>query len=275
MRVFEIPEGSRSSKGRAVQNLINIDADDTIKAFINVKSLDDKEYIQNNFIVFATRKGVIKKTPLEAFSRPRSNGINAITIRENDELLKAQLTSGSSNIIMAARSGKAIRFHEDKVRTMGRGAAGVRGIRLENGHDEVVGMVCLEAEDADILVVSEKGYGKRSAFKDYRETNRGGKGVKTLHITEKTGKLVSIDSVTDKDEIIIINKNSIMIRTAVESLRVMGRATQGVRLIKMNEGDEIAAVAKVEISEETRQEDEEASPDNASQQDQGEANKQE
>ncbi|MGM0567017.1 MAG: DNA gyrase subunit A [Bacteroidota bacterium] len=264
MRVFEIPEGSRSSKGRAVQNLINIDADDTIKAFINVKSLDDKEYIQNNFIVFATRKGVIKKTPLEAFSRPRSNGINAITIRENDELLKAQLTSGNSNIIMAARSGKAIRFHEDKVRTMGRGAAGVRGIRLENEQDEVVGMVCLEAEDADILVVSEKGYGKRSAFKDYRETNRGGKGVKTLHITEKTGKLVSIDSVTDKDEIIIINKNSIMIRTAVESLRVMGRATQGVRLIKMNHGDEIAAVAKVEISEETRQEDDKTAPEDES-----------
>lgn len=275
MRVFEIPEGSRSSKGRAVQNLINIDADDTIKAFINVKSLDDKEYIQNNFIVFATRKGVIKKTPLEAFSRPRSNGINAITIREHDELLKAQLTSGNSNIIMAARSGKAIRFHEDKVRTMGRGAAGVRGIRLENGHDEVVGMVCLEAEDADILVVSEKGYGKRSAFKDYRETNRGGKGVKTLHITEKTGKLVSIDSVTDKDEIIIINKNSIMIRTAVESLRVMGRATQGVRLIKMNEGDEIAAVAKVEISEETRREDEDTSTDNESQHGQDDAKTQE
>ena len=275
MRVFEIPEGSRSSKGRAVQNLINIDADDTIKAFINVKSLDDKEYIQNNFIVFATRKGVIKKTPLEAFSRPRSNGINAITIREHDELLKAQLTSGNSNIIMAARSGKAIRFHEDKVRTMGRGAAGVRGIRLENGHDEVVGMVCLEAEDADILVVSEKSYGKRSAFKDYRETNRGGKGVKTLHITEKTGKLVSIDSVTDKDEIIIINKNSIMIRTAVESLRVMGRATQGVRLIKMNEGDEIAAVAKVEISEETRREDEDTSTDNESQHGQDDAKTQE
>ncbi len=272
MRVFEIPEGSRSSKGRAVQNLINIDKDDTIKAFINVKSLEDETYIQNNFIVFATKKGVIKKTPLQAFSRPRSNGINAITIRENDELLKAQLTGGNSNIIMAARSGKAIRFHEDKVRAMGRGAAGVRGIRLENGEDEVVGMVCLETEDADILVVSEKGYGKRSAFKDYRETNRGGKGVKTLHITEKTGKLVSIDSVTDKNDIIIINKNSIMIRTAVENLRVMGRATQGVRLIKMAEGDEIAAVAKVEISEETREENETTAPENESKSNPDEAN---
>jgi DNA gyrase subunit A len=265
MRVFEIPEGTRNSKGRAVQNLINIDQDDTIKAFINVKTLVDEEYINNNYIVFATRKGLVKKTPLEAFSRPRANGINAITIREGDELLKAQLTTGNSNILMAARSGKAIRFHEDKVRTMGRTAAGVRGIRLSNDEDEVVGMICLESEDSDILVVSEKGYGKRSAFADYRETNRGGKGVKTLHITEKTGGLVSIDSVTDKDDIIIINKNSIMIRSAVESLRVMGRATQGVRLIKMDEKDEIAAVAKVEISEEAAQEDNNETPDNQQQ----------
>ena len=258
MRVFEIPEGTRSSKGRAIQNLINIDPEDTIKAFINVKGLDDEEYINNNYIVFATRKGLVKKTPLEAFSRPRSNGINAITIRESDELLKAQLTDGNSNILIAARSGKAIRFHEGKVRSMGRNASGVRGIALSSDDDRVVGMVCLASEEADILVVSEKGYGKRSSFSEYRETNRGGKGVKTLNITDKTGALVSVDSVTDKDDIIIINKNSIMIRTSVESLRVLGRATQGVKLISMKEGDEIAAVAKVEVSdqeEETGDED--------------------
>lgn len=254
MRVFEIPEGTRSSKGRAIQNLINIDPEDTIKAFINVKGLDDEEYINNNFIVFATRKGLVKKTPLEAFSRPRSNGINAITIRESDELLKAQLTDGNSNILMAARSGKAIRFHEGKVRSMGRNASGVRGIALSSDDDRVVGMVCLASEEADILVVSEKGYGKRSAFSEYRETNRGGKGVKTLNITDKTGALVSVDSVTDKDDIIIINKNSIMIRTSVESLRVLGRATQGVKLISMKEGDEIAAVAKVEVSDQDEEE---------------------
>jgi len=193
---------------------------------------------------------MIKKTPLEAFSRPRQNGINAITIKEGDELLNAQLTSGKSTILMAARSGKAIRFHESKVRSMGRNAAGVRGIMLASENDIAIGMICLESENPDILVVSEKGYGKRSALSDYRETNRGGKGVKTLNITDKTGELVSIDSVTDHDDLIIINKSGVMIRMAVRNLRVLGRATQGVRLIKMKKEDEIAAIAKVEISEE-------------------------
>ncbi|MCF8309527.1 MAG: DNA gyrase subunit A [Bacteroidales bacterium] len=247
MRVFEIPEGTRTTKGRAVQNLINIDKEDTIKAFINVSNLDNEDYINNHYIVFSTRKGLIKKTPLVAFSRPRQNGINAITIKEGDELLNAQLTSGKSNILVAARSGKAIRFHESKVRPMGRNAAGVRGISLSSDKDLVVGMICLESESSDILVVSEKGFGKRSALADYRETNRGGKGVKTLNITKKTGNLISIDSVTDNDDLIIINKSGVMIRMAVEKLRVVGRATQGVKLIKMKEGDEIAAIAKVEL----------------------------
>ena len=247
MRVFEIPEGTRTTKGRAIQNLINIDKEDTIKAFINVSNLDNEDYINNHYIVFSTRNGLIKKTPLIAFSRPRQNGINAITIKEGDELLNAQLTSGKSNIIVAARSGKAIRFHESKVRPMGRNAAGVRGISLSSDKDRAVGMVCLESESSDILVVSEKGFGKRSALADYRETNRGGKGVKTLNITKKTGNLISIDSVTDNDDLIIINKSGVMIRMAVENLRVVGRATQGVRLIKMKEEDEIAAIAKVEL----------------------------
>lgn len=259
MRVFEIPEGTRIGKGRAIQNLINIEPEDTIKAFINVKSLDDEDYINNNFIVFTTHKGIIKKTPLEAFSRPRANGINAITIREGDELLKAQLTSGNSHILIAARSGKAIRFHENKVRSMGRNAAGVRGISLLNDSDEVVGMVCMESEEQDILVVSEKGYGKRSSFSEYRETNRGGKGVKTINITDKTGSLVSVDSVSDNNDLIIINKTGVMIRMAVESLRVMGRATQGVRLIKMKDTDEIAAIAKVEAAQENEEENPEIS----------------
>lgn len=249
MRVFEIPEGTRTTKGRAIQNLINIDKSDTIKAFINVESLDDEDYIKNHYIVFSTKKGVIKKTPLEAFSRPRQNGINAITIRDEDELLNAQLTSGKSTILMGARSGKAIRFHESKVRSMGRNAAGVRGITLASEKDNAVGMICLESSDTDILVVSEKGYGKRSALADYRETNRGGKGVKTLNVTNKTGELVSIDSVTDNDDLIIINKSGVMIRMAVQNLRVVGRATQGVRLIKMKKDDEIAAIAKVEVQD--------------------------
>lgn len=254
MRVFEIPEGTRTTKGRAIQNLINIDKSDTIKAFINVDSLDNEDYINNHYIVFSTKKGMIKKTPLEAFSRPRQNGINAITIKDNDELLNAQLTSGKSTILMAARSGKAIRFHESKVRSMGRNAAGVRGIMLASENDMAIGMICLESEDPDILVVSEKGFGKRSALSDYRETNRGGKGVKTLNITNKTGELVSIDSVTDHDDLIIINKSGVMIRMAVRNLRVLGRATQGVRLIKMKKGDEIAAIAKVEINEDEAEE---------------------
>ena len=249
MRVFEIPEGTRTTKGRAIQNLINIDKSDTIKAFINVESLDEEDYIKNHYIVFSTKKGVIKKTPLEAFSRPRQNGINAITIRNEDELLNAQLTNGKSTVLMAARSGKAIRFHETKVRSMGRNAAGVRGITLASEKDLAVGMICLESSEPDILVVSEKGYGKRSALADYRETNRGGKGVKTLNVTEKTGEVVSIDSVTDNDDLIIINKSGVMIRMAVQNLRVVGRATQGVRLIKMKKDDEIAAIAKVEVQD--------------------------
>jgi len=246
LRVFEIPEGNKTTKGRAIQNLINIPADDNIKAFINVKNLTDEDYINNNYIVFVSKKGVIKKTPLEAFSRPRVNGINAITIRENDELLKAEITQGNSVIMMAAKSGKAIRFSEDKIRSMGRNATGVRGITLSDAKDEVIGMACVDtSEQCDILVVSEKGYGKRSSIDDYRETNRGGKGVKTLNITEKTGDLVKIDSVTDNDDLIIINKSGIMIRIAVSDLRIMGRATQGVRLINLSENDEIAAIAKV------------------------------
>jgi DNA gyrase subunit A len=256
-RVFEIPEGNRTTKGRAIQNLINIDPEDHIRAFINVNNLTDADYISNNYIVFSTRKGLIKKTALEAFSRPRVNGINAITIREDDELLNAQLTSGTSYILMAVRSGKAIKFKESKVRAMGRNAAGVRGIRLADENDEVVGMVCMEPNGHDILVVSEKGYGKRSKIDDYRETNRGGKGVITLNITEKTGKLVSINSVNDDEDIMIINKSGIMIRMAVSNLRVMGRATQGVRLIKLNDEDEIAAVTKVE----SEKDEEEQIPD--------------
>ena len=247
MRVFEIPEGSKTSKGRAIQNLINISPDDKVKAIINTKDLKDEEYINSNFIVLATKKGVIKKTSLEQYSRPRQNGINAITIREGDELLQARLTNGKNDVLMALKSGKTVRFNEQKVRSMGRNAAGVRGITLAHGKDEVIGMICIENTDYTILVVSEKGYGKRSEVDDYRITNRGGKGVKTLNITEKTGNLISIKNVTDDDDLMIINKSGITIRMAVKDLRVMGRATQGVRLIRIDDGDEIAAVAKVDI----------------------------
>ncbi|MFK5857436.1 MAG: DNA gyrase subunit A [Bacteroidota bacterium] len=247
MRVFEIPEGSKTSKGRAIQNLINISPDDKVKAVINTKDLKDEDYINNNFIVLATKKGVIKKTSLEQYSRPRQNGINAITIREGDELLVARLTNGENDVLMALKSGKTIRFNEHKVRSMGRNAAGVRGIRLAHEKDEVIGMICVESSDYTILVVSEKGYGKRSEIDDYRITNRGGKGVKTLNITDKTGKLISIKNVTDNDDLMIINKSGIAIRMAVRDLRVMGRATQGVRLIRIDDGDEIAAVAKIDI----------------------------
>jgi len=247
MRVFEIPEGSKTSKGRAIQNLINISPDDKVKAIINTKDLKDEEYINNNFIVLATKNGVIKKTSLEQYSRPRQNGINAITIREGDELLQARLTNGNNDVLMALKSGKTIRFNEQKVRSMGRNAAGVRGITLAHDKDEVIGMICIENTDYTILVVSEKGYGKRSEVDDYRITNRGGKGVKTLNITEKTGNLISIKNVTDDDDLMIINKSGITIRMAVKDLRVMGRATQGVRLIRIDDGDEIAAVAKVDI----------------------------
>jgi len=245
MRVFEIPEGSKTSKGRAIQNLINIEQDDKVKAYINVLNLKDQEYIDNNFIILCSKKGVIKKTSLEAYSRPRQNGINAITIRDNDELLEARLTNGSNEVIMALRSGRAIRFNESTVRPMGRNASGVRGISLQHAEDEVVGMICIENPEANILVVSEKGYGKRSDLDDYRVTNRGGKGVKTLNITDKTGNLIAIKDVTDQDDLMIINKSGILIRIGVSTLRVMGRATQGVRLINLRAGDEIAAVAKV------------------------------
>jgi len=249
MRVFEIPEGAKTSKGRAIQNLIRIPADDKVKAIINTKDLKDEDYINSHSIILATKKGVIKKTTLEAYSRPRQNGINAITIREGDELLEARLTNGNSEVILANKSGRAIRFSEEKVRAMGRNAAGVRGITLANDDDEVIGMICIENTEFSILVVSQKGYGKRSDVDDYRVTNRGGKGVKTLNITEKTGYLIAIKSVTDMDDLMIINKSGITIRMAVKELCVMGRATQGVRVIRLAEDDEIAAVAKVEISD--------------------------
>jgi DNA gyrase subunit A len=245
LRVFEIPEGSRTSKGRAIQNLINIEQDDKVKAFICTQDLKDEEYISSHYVVMATKKGQVKKTSLEQYSRPRTNGINAITVREGDELLEAKLTTGASQVVLAVKSGKAIRFEESKTRPMGRNASGVRGISLQDAHDEVVGMVAVNDLDSDILVVSENGYGKRSKIEDYRITNRGGKGVKTLALTEKTGNLVAIKNVSDADDLMIINRSGIAIRLGVESLRVMGRATQGVRLINLKDDDSIAAVAKV------------------------------
>ncbi len=245
MRVFEIPEGSRTSKGRAIQNLINIEQDDKVKAFICTQDLKDEDYINNYYVIMATKRGQVKKTPLEQYSRPRTNGINAITIKEQDELLEAKLTTGDSQVMLAVRSGKAIRFEEEKTRPMGRNASGVRGITLGGPKDEVIGMITVDNHESDILVVSENGYGKRSSIEDYRITNRGGKGVKTISITEKTGGLVAIKNVNDNDDLMIINKSGIAIRMAVEDLRVMGRATQGVRLIKVREDDSIAAVAKV------------------------------
>ncbi|MCE2497189.1 MAG: DNA gyrase subunit A [Flavobacteriales bacterium] len=249
LRVFEIPEGGKGSKGRAIQNLINIPNDDKVKAFINVTSLSDEDYINNHYIMMCTKKGQVKKTSLEAYSRPRQNGINAITIREDDILLEAKLTSGDSEILMAARNGKAIRFDESAVRPMGRTASGVRGMALNSDDDEVVGMVCVDELESDILVVSERGYGKRTKVDDYRKTNRGGKGVKTLNITDKTGALISIKNVVDTDDLMIINRSGITIRQGVEELRVMGRATQGVRLINLRDGDEIAAVTKIAVEE--------------------------
>ena len=245
LRVFEIPEGSKTSKGRAIQNLINIEQDDKVMAFICTQDLKDEEYINSHYVIMATKKGQVKKTSLEQYSRPRSNGINAITIKEEDVLLEAKLTTGQSQVVLAVRSGKAIRFEENKTRPMGRNASGVRGIRLADDKDEVIGMISVNDMDSDILVVSENGYGKRSKLEDYRMTNRGGKGVKTISVTEKTGSLVSIKNVSDSDDLMIINKSGIAIRMEVESLRVMGRATQGVRLINLRENDSIAAVAKV------------------------------
>ena len=249
MRVFEIPEGSRTSKGRAIQNLINIEQDDKVKAFICTQDLKDEEYINKHYVIMATKQGQVKKTSLEQYSRPRTNGINAITIKEDDELLEAKLTTGDSQVMIAVRSGKAIRFEEEKTRPMGRGASGVRGITLGGPKDEVIGMITVDDQESDILVVSENGYGKRSSIDDYRITNRGGKGVKTINISEKTGELVAIKNVTDNDDLMIINKSGVAIRMAVEDLRVMGRATQGVRLIKVREEDSIAAVAKVMYDE--------------------------
>ena len=250
MRVYEIPEGSKNSKGRAIQNLINIEQDDKVKAFICTQDLKDEDYVNGNYVIMATKMGQVKKTSLEQYSRPRSNGINAITVKDGDELLEAKLTNGNSQIMLAVKSGKAIRFEENKTRPMGRNASGVRGIRLKDNKDEVVGMISVNDMDANILVVSENGYGKRSSLEDYRLTNRGGKGVKTISITEKTGKLVTLKSVSDNDDLMIINKSGIAIRMQVEDLRVMGRATQGVKVISIKEGDSIAAVAKVMKDEE-------------------------
>ena len=249
MRVYEIPEGSKLSKGRAIQNLINIEPDDKVKAFICTQDLKDETYINDHYVIMCTKKGQVKKTSLEQYSRPRSNGINAITIKEGDELLEAKLTTGNSQILMSVKSGKCIRFEESKTRPMGRNASGVRGVRLKDDNDEVVGMLSVNDMDSDILVVSENGYGKRSKLDDYRITNRGGKGVKTISITEKTGSLVSIKNVSDGDDLMIINKSGIAIRMEVNSLRVMGRATQGVKLINLKDSDSIAAVAKVVLDD--------------------------
>lgn len=251
MRAFEVPEGTRVSKGRAIQNMINIPSDDKVKAYINVKDLTDADYIANNFIIMCTKNGIIKKTTLEAYSRPRQNGINAITVREGDTLLEVLLTNGTNEIMLASKAGKVVRFNEANVRPMGRNASGVRGINLgdEKGN-EVVGMIAMPDQTSNVMVVSEKGYGKRSEIEEYRVTKRGGKGVKTINITDKTGNLIAIKDVTDKDGLMIINRSGIIIRLAISELRVIGRATQGVRLINMKEGDEIAAVSKVEVEEE-------------------------
>ena len=249
MRVFEIPEGTKTSKGRAIQNLIQIPPDDKIKAYINTKDLKDEEYIKNNYIILCTKNGIIKKTSLEAYSKPRVNGVNAVIIRDNDELLEAKLTNGSNEVLMALYSGKCIRFNESTVRPMGRNASGVKGITLGNPNDFVIGMICVEGNEKDVLVVSEKGYGKRSQLDEYRYTNRGGKGVKTINITDKTGNLISIKDVDDNNDLMIICKSGITIRLSVKSLRVMGRATQGVRLINIKDGDEIAAVCKIDVDE--------------------------
>ena len=250
MRVYEIPEGGKNTKGRAMQNLINIEQDDKVKAFLVTQDLKDEAYINSHYVIMATKKGQVKKTSLEQYSRPRTNGINAITIKEGDELLEAKLTTGDSQVMLALKSGKSIRFEEAKTRPMGRTASGVRGITLQHEKDEVIGMVAVNDMDSNILVVSEKGYGKRSKLEDYRITNRGGKGVKTLNISEKTGDLVAIKNVDDSNDLMIINRSGLTIRMAVEDLRVMGRATQGVRLINIKDNDSIAAVAKVGHEEE-------------------------
>ncbi len=256
-KVWEIPEGSKVSKGRAIQNLINIEPGDNIRSIITITNLTDEDYLNNNYLVMCTEGGTVKKTKLEAYSRPRVNGIYAITIKENDRLLDVKLTNGDNHIIIAKKSGKAINFHENNVRPMGRTASGVRGVRLENNEDKVIGMICVAREESDLLVVSQNGYGKRSSIKDYRITKRGGKGVMTLKTTEKTGYLVAIKEVITNDELMIINKSGITIRTKItdKNIRVMGRATQGVKLIRLSEGDEISSVAKIETIKEEKEEE--------------------
>jgi len=251
LRVYEIPEGTKISKGRAIQNIVSIEPDDKVKAFINVKNLQDEEYVKSNYIIMCTRKGTIKKTLLEEYSRPRQSGIIAINIKDGDHLLEAKLTNGSNEILLASRKGKVVRFNENAAKDQGRNTSGVRGIRLQGDDDEVVGMVAVtDPQQETVLVVSENGYGKRSDLEDYRITNRGGKGVKTINVTDKTGELIAIKAVTEKADLMIINKSGIIIRMNVEDLRVMGRATQGVRLIRLEDGDSIASVAKVEVDEE-------------------------
>lgn len=272
MKCYEIPEGAKSSKGRAIQNLLNIEADDAINAVLRIKKFDDEEFLNSHYVVFATKNGVIKKTCLEAYSRPRANGVIAINIQEGDQVVGVRLTNGKNEIIIANRNGRAIRFNEQDVRVMGRVSTGVRGMRLDEGDDEVVGMVCVnDPQTETIMVVSEKGYGKRSEIEDYRKTARGAKGVKTLNVTEKTGRLVAIKVVTDENDLMIINKSGILIRMKVADVRVMGRATQGVRLINLTKkNDTIASVCKVmsasdeeivelENSEEVRQNEMKAS----------------
>ena len=266
LKVYEIPEGNKTSKGRAIQNLLNIESDDAVTAYLRVKNLNDKEFINSHYVLFCTKQGVIKKTLLEQYSRPRQNGVNAITIREDDRVIEVRMTNGNNEIVIANRNGRAIRFHESAVREMGRTATGVRGITLdEDGKDEVIGMICIkDPEKETIMVVSENGYGKRSDIEDYRKTNRGGKGVKTLNITEKTGSLVAIKSVTDENDLMIINKSGITIRVKVADFRIMGRATQGVKLIDLEKrNDSIGSVCKVtsQTEEETAQVD--ASQENA------------
>ena len=266
LKCYEIPEGDKTSKGRAIQNLLNIDADDSVNAFLRVKGLNDVDFIKNHYIVFATKNGTVKKTSLEAYSRPRTNGVNAITIAEGDEVVDVRLTNGKNLLIMANRNGRAVYFDENTVRTMGRTATGVRGMRLDGGDDAVVGMIVVnDPETETVMVVSETGYGKRSFVADYRKTNRGGKGVKTLNITDKTGKLVAIKNVTDDNDLMIINKSGIAIRLAVANFRVMGRATQGVRLINLSKkNDVIASVCKVKTSDKEAElnENDEENPNN-------------
>ena len=265
LKVYEIPEGTRTSKGRAIQNVINIEPDDTVKAFINVRNLRDEDYVNNNYIVLVTKKGIIKKTLLEAYSRPRTNGVNAITVKDGDELLEASMTNGRCQIFLAGRKGCCARFNETDARPLGRTASGVKGINIGED-DEVIGMICYDPQAGDasrrtILVVSENGYGKRSDYEEYRLTHRGSKGVKTLNITDKTGNLVAIKDVTDDNDLMIINKSGLTIRMNVSDIRVAGRATQGVRLINIKEGDAIAAVSAVSRNEEDPAGDADASPE--------------